>query len=66
MARPPVYKDRSFEFSLDPCWNSSDTTFKSQSLDMYEFEYFKWKYVRIKSEISGLVEGESANFFLGR
>jgi hypothetical protein len=31
---------------------------------MYEFEYFKCKFVRIKSKISGLAEVESAGFFL--
>jgi hypothetical protein len=31
---------------------------------MYEFEYFKCKFVRIVSEISGLAEVESASFFL--
>jgi hypothetical protein len=31
---------------------------------MYEFEYFKCKFVRIESKISGLVEVESASFFL--
>ncbi len=29
---------------------------------MYEFEYFKYKFVRIKSKISELAELESANF----
>ncbi len=33
---------------------------------VYEFEYFKYKFVRIKSEISGLAEVESASFFLVR
>ncbi len=33
---------------------------------MYEFEYFKCKYVRITSKISGLAEVESASFFLVR
>jgi hypothetical protein len=32
---------------------------------MYEFEYFKYKFVRIKSKISGLMEVESSSFFLG-
>ncbi len=31
---------------------------------MYEFEYFKCKFVRIESKISGLAEVESATFFL--
>jgi hypothetical protein len=31
---------------------------------MYEFEYFKCKLVRIKPKISGLMEVESASFFL--
>jgi hypothetical protein len=31
---------------------------------MYEFEYFKCKFVRIDSKISGLAEVESASFFL--
>ncbi len=31
---------------------------------MYEFEYFKCKFVRIESKISGLAEVESASFFL--
>jgi hypothetical protein len=31
---------------------------------MYEFEYFKCKFVKIKSKISGLAEAESASFFL--
>jgi hypothetical protein len=31
---------------------------------MYEFGYLKCKFVRIKSKISGLVEVESASFFL--
>jgi hypothetical protein len=31
---------------------------------MYEFEYFKCKFVRIESKISELAEVESANFFL--
>jgi hypothetical protein len=31
---------------------------------MYEFEYFKCKFVRIESKISRLVEVESASFFL--
>ncbi len=30
---------------------------------MYEFEYFKCKFVRIKSKISGFSEVESAIFF---
>jgi hypothetical protein len=30
----------------------------------YEFEYFKCKFVRVKSKISGLAEVESASFFL--
>jgi hypothetical protein len=34
--------------------------------NMYEFEYFKCKYVRITSKISGLAEVESASFFLVR
>jgi hypothetical protein len=33
---------------------------------VYEFEYFKCNYVRIKSKISGLAEVESASFFLVR
>jgi hypothetical protein len=32
--------------------------------NMYEFEYFNCKVVRIKSKLSGLSEVESANFFL--
>ncbi len=32
--------------------------------NMYEFEYFKCKVVRMKSKISRLSEVESANFFL--
>jgi hypothetical protein len=67
MARSPVYKDRLFELSIDPCWNSLDTTFKSQFLNMsgmYEFEYFNSKYIRIKSKISGLAEVQSASLFL--
>jgi hypothetical protein len=31
---------------------------------MYEFEYFKCKFVRIESKISGLAELESASFSL--
>jgi hypothetical protein len=31
---------------------------------MYEFEYFKCKFVRIESKISGLAEVESTSFFL--
>ncbi len=31
---------------------------------MYEFEYFKCKFIRIESKISGLVEVVSASFFL--
>ncbi len=31
---------------------------------MYEFEYFKCKFVMIESKISGLAEVESASFFL--
>ncbi len=31
---------------------------------MYEFEYFKCKFIRIKSKICGLAEDESAIFFL--
>jgi hypothetical protein len=31
---------------------------------MYEFEYFKSKYVTIESKISRLAEVESASFFL--
>ncbi len=31
---------------------------------MYEFEYFKFKFVRKESKISGLAEVESTNFFL--
>jgi hypothetical protein len=33
---------------------------------MYEFEYFKCKFVRIESKISGLAEVEFASFFLVR
>jgi hypothetical protein len=33
---------------------------------MYELEYFKCKYIRIESKISGLAEVESASFFLIR
>ncbi len=32
---------------------------------MYEFEYFKCKFVRIESKINGLAEVKSASFFLG-
>jgi hypothetical protein len=32
--------------------------------NMYEFEYFMFKFVRIKSKISGLPEVKSASFFL--
>jgi hypothetical protein len=32
--------------------------------NMYEFEYFKCKFVRIKSKISRLAEVESVSFFL--
>jgi hypothetical protein len=31
---------------------------------MYEFEYFKCKFVRIESKISGLAEVECVSFFL--
>jgi hypothetical protein len=31
---------------------------------MYEFEYFKCKFVRIESKISELAEVESTSFFL--
>jgi hypothetical protein len=31
--------------------------------NMYEFEYFKCKFVRIEYKISGLAEVESASFF---
>jgi hypothetical protein len=31
---------------------------------MYEFEYFEYKFVRIKSKISEIAEAESASFFL--
>jgi hypothetical protein len=31
---------------------------------MYEFEYFKCKFLRIESKISGLTEVEYASFFL--
>ncbi len=31
---------------------------------MYEFEYFKCKFVRIESKIGGLTEVESVSFFL--
>jgi hypothetical protein len=31
---------------------------------MYEFEYFKCKFVMIESKISGLAEIESASFYL--
>jgi hypothetical protein len=31
---------------------------------MYAFEYFKCKFIRIKSNICGLAEVESAIFFL--
>jgi hypothetical protein len=31
--------------------------------NMYEFQYFKCKFVRIKSNISGLAEVESVGFF---
>jgi hypothetical protein len=33
---------------------------------MCEFEYFKCKFVRIESKISGIAEVESARFFLSR
>jgi hypothetical protein len=33
---------------------------------MYVFEYFKCKFVRIESKISGLAEVESSCFFLVR
>jgi hypothetical protein len=33
---------------------------------MYEFEYFKCKFVMIESKISGLAEVESTSFFLAR
>jgi hypothetical protein len=33
---------------------------------MYEFEYFKSKFVRVESKISILVEVESTSFFLVR
>jgi hypothetical protein len=33
---------------------------------MYEFEYFKCKFVRIESEINRLVEVESTSFFLSQ
>ncbi len=32
MAGPPVDKYGLFELSIDPCWNSLDTSFKSQAL----------------------------------
>jgi hypothetical protein len=32
--------------------------------NMYEFEYFKCEFVRIEYKINGLVEVESASFFL--
>jgi hypothetical protein len=32
--------------------------------NMYEFEYFKCKFVRIEYKISGLAEVESSSFFL--
>jgi hypothetical protein len=31
---------------------------------MYEFEYFRCKFVRIESKTSGLAEVDSASFFL--
>jgi hypothetical protein len=31
---------------------------------MYEFEYFKCKFIMIESKISGLAEVASASFFL--
>jgi hypothetical protein len=31
---------------------------------MYEFEYFRCKFVRIESKISGLAEVESVSYFL--
>ncbi len=31
---------------------------------MYEFGYFKCKFVRVESKTSGLAEVESASFFL--
>jgi hypothetical protein len=33
---------------------------------MYELEYFKCKFIRTESKISGLAEVESASFFLVR
>ncbi len=45
-------------------WNFAN--FNSQSLQYVSFWYFKYKFVRIKSEISGLAEVESASFFLVR
>jgi hypothetical protein len=38
--------------------------FRASLYNMYEFEYFKSKYVRITTKISGLAEVESASFFL--
>jgi hypothetical protein len=61
------------EFRIQKCTEfreipGSFADFRSQSLRycMNEFEYFKWKYVRIKSKIIGLAEVESASFFLVR
>ncbi len=33
---------------------------------MYEFEYFKCKFLRIESKISGFAEVESTSFFLSQ
>jgi hypothetical protein len=40
--------------------------FRANQYNIYEFKYFKCKFVRIKSKISGLVEVESTSFFLVR
>ncbi len=52
------------------CPNSDGIPYKKISrilraslYNMYEFEYFKCKSVRIKSKISGLAEVESVSFF---
>jgi hypothetical protein len=52
-------------------WNSAEfhgisRIFKASQYNMYKFEYFKCKLVRIKSKISRLAKVESASFFLVR
>jgi hypothetical protein len=64
MARPPVYKDGLFELVLTPVGIRSTPPLRASLYSMYEFEYFNCKYVRIKSQISGSAEAESASFFL--